>query len=322
MATAIASAQNIENTIGGCLAAGAIGDALGSFHEGRDRVLMAEVGWIRGITDDTQLTMATAESIIAAKKVSPEAIAKKLLEWFIAGKLSGLGETTLKALRDLQVGVQWGSSGRSGEFAASNGAASRIAPLAFFADLELDRTLIRDVCNITHKNDEAFAGCLAILYALRIVMTKGWEGDNLVELVANRIPDTGVRDNLLLLNKNAPHDIAAAGNLIGTTSHVTASVPFAIFAAKQIRHNNLDNILAEVIACGGDTDTNASMAGQIMGAFQGLKGLSATSMSRLGRIKEGQDILRLSTQLSEIRENKETRENREAREAGEIRVVG
>jgi hypothetical protein len=39
------------------------------------------------------------------------------------GKLTGLGASTLKALRDLQVGAHWALSGWSGEYAAGNGAA-------------------------------------------------------------------------------------------------------------------------------------------------------------------------------------------------------
>jgi len=60
-------------------------------------------------------------------------------------------------------GTHWPLSGRSGEYAAGNGAAMRIAPLAFFVDASTRQQLIRDVCIITHKNDEAFVGCLAII---------------------------------------------------------------------------------------------------------------------------------------------------------------
>jgi ADP-ribosyl-[dinitrogen reductase] hydrolase len=95
-----------------------------------------------------------------------ENIAKHFLRWYNSGRLVGLGSSTLKALRDLQVGAHWGLSGRSGEYAAGNGAAMRIAPLAFFLSIDKDRSLIKDVCYITHKNDEAYVGCLSVLYAL------------------------------------------------------------------------------------------------------------------------------------------------------------
>ena len=110
----------------GCLIGGAIGDAVGSYYEGQANVKSVEFDVINGITDDTQLTLATCESIIDSGHVSAESIAKKMLEWYNNGKLSGLGSSTLKALRNLQVGAHWALSGRSGEYAAGNGAAMRM----------------------------------------------------------------------------------------------------------------------------------------------------------------------------------------------------
>ena len=45
-----------------------------------------------------------------------------------------------------------------------DGAAMRLAPLAFVLDSDRDddRRTIRDVCRITHRNDEAYVGGLAI----------------------------------------------------------------------------------------------------------------------------------------------------------------
>jgi ADP-ribosylglycohydrolase len=88
---------------------------------GRANVESVEFEKLNGITDDTQLTLATCEAILNSRDVSPESIAKKMLEWYNNRKLSGLGASTLKALRDLQVGAHWGLSGRSGEYAAGKG---------------------------------------------------------------------------------------------------------------------------------------------------------------------------------------------------------
>jgi ADP-ribosyl-[dinitrogen reductase] hydrolase len=153
---------NIKDRLKGCLVGGAVGDSVGSYYEGQNEVAFVDFDTLNGITDDTQLTIATCESIIEAKRVSPESISKKFLECFNRRMLTGLGSSTLKALRDLQAGAHWGLSGRSGEYAAGNGAAMRIAPLAFLLNISEERMLIRDICNITHKNDEAYVGCLSI----------------------------------------------------------------------------------------------------------------------------------------------------------------
>jgi ADP-ribosyl-[dinitrogen reductase] hydrolase len=278
----------------GCLVGGAIGDAVGSFYEGQVDVKAIEFGILNGITDDTQLTLATCEAIIDSKGVSAESIANKMLEWYNKRKLSGLGSSTLKALRDLQAGAHWGLSGRSGEYAAGNGAAMRIAPLAFFVDIETEKTLIRDVCNITHKNDEAYAGCLSILHAIHSIIADRWgPGESLLDLIIPQIPDTSVRDNLLKLKENPSFSISDAARLIGTSGHVIASVPFSIFAAQKIKERNFEDIISEIILCGGDTDTNASLAGQIMGTFIGLPGFSAQALATFNKIKECHYILQV-----------------------------
>jgi ADP-ribosyl-[dinitrogen reductase] hydrolase len=289
----------------GCLVGGAIGDAVGSFYEGRANVKAIEFDVLNGITDDTQLTLATCEAIISSRSVSAESISNKMLEWYNKGKLSGLGSSTLKALRDLQVGAHWGLSGRSGEYAAGNGAAMRIAPLAFFVDIEKEKTLIRDVCNITHKNDEAYSGCLSILYALHFIVTDRWEsGQHLLDLIIPQIPDTSVRDNLLKLQENPSLSISEAARLVGTSGHVIESVPFSIFAAQKIKERNFEDILSEIILCGGDTDTNASLAGQIMGTFIGLPGFSAKALATFSKIKEDNYILQVGFELAKMLKEK------------------
>lgn len=294
----------LADRLGGCLAGGSIGDAIGSYYEGRSTVDIISLEVVNGITDDTQLTMATCESIIASKQVSAASIANHMLSWYNKGKLTGLGASTLKALRDLQAGAHWALSGRAGEYAAGNGAAMRIAPLAFFLNPETDRTLIRDVCNITHKNDEAYVGCLAILYSHHYIITNKWKrGISLVELLLPQLPDSAVRDNLLIL-ADTSMSIREAASLVGTSGHVIESVPFSIFAAGKIRESSFEAVLTEIILCGGDTDTNASLAAQIMGTFIGLSKFSGTITDVFARINESAYILDTANKLSVILKEK------------------
>src|SRR5262245_9720560 len=113
-----------RDAILGVLVGGAIGDALGGVTE--------RSGFV--ISDDTQLTLATCEAIVEAGGVDPERIAGSFLKWFRAGAITGIGSSTLKSLRDLDVGGHWALCGAKGERAAGNGAAMRIAPLAFVLD--------------------------------------------------------------------------------------------------------------------------------------------------------------------------------------------
>jgi ADP-ribosyl-[dinitrogen reductase] hydrolase len=113
---------SLKDKLLGCIVGGAIGDAIGSYYETMTGISSVNLDVLSGITDDTQLTLATCESILEVGAVLPENIAKHVLRWYNSGRLVGLGSSTLKALRDLQVGAHWRLSGRSGEYAAGNGA--------------------------------------------------------------------------------------------------------------------------------------------------------------------------------------------------------
>jgi ADP-ribosylglycohydrolase len=83
------------------------------------------------ISDDTQLTLATCESISKTQSVDPQSISETFADWHRSARFTGLGVSTYKALSELCIGGHWALVGRSGERAAGNGAAMRIAPLAF-----------------------------------------------------------------------------------------------------------------------------------------------------------------------------------------------
>jgi len=119
--------------IRGCLLLGAYGDALGSAYE-NSPACSAESLQLGDITDDTQFTLATCESIVERGHVSPEHLAATFASWHRQRRFTGLGASTLKALVELEAGQHWALAGAKGERAAGNGAAMRIAPLAFCLD--------------------------------------------------------------------------------------------------------------------------------------------------------------------------------------------
>jgi ADP-ribosylglycohydrolase len=279
---------SVMDRVRGMVLGGAIGDAWGRPYEGSiTRACPLPLELV--VTDDTQLTMATCEAIVESRRVDPAAIAACFTVWFIDGRLRGLGASTTKALRDLAAGAHWALAGAKGERAAGNGAAMRIAPLAFFLDPanEAERRMLRDVSSITHRNDEAYAGALAIVAAVRLATTSGYPMSRLLADVAPSLPDSQVRDRILKY-ATFPDDVEPPdiGQTWGSSGFVADSVPLALFAARAIGRRNFTEVVGSAVSAGGDTDTIGSLAGQIAGAAVGLAGLSEDLLARLRDLTE------------------------------------
>lgn len=275
----------------GCILAGAIGDAYGSSYENivaeEDDIFLlfgkpeiSEPEW--QITDDTQLTLATIESIIKEGKAIPGSIAAQMLKYYRQRTLRGLGASTLKALTELSFGGHWSQVGRRGEYAAGNGAAMRIAPIAFIESVT--NSAIRDVCSITHHNDEAYIGARCVVIAIREILNGNWDGNsNLMELIIDQIPDTSVRDRLIdIRNVDSLEEVGQKGN----NGYVVNSVPLAIAAANKVTEIGLQAMFSKLIKIGGDTDTNCSIAGQIAGTLIGKAGISDNLLQQLKGLYE------------------------------------
>lgn len=288
--------MSLSSRLHGSLVGGAIGDALGGQYENQnpvqDQDLVIWGDWEIPqsewqLSDDTQLSIATCEAILDRKGVFPEHIAERFLHWHQCGKLSGLGSATLQAIRGLQAGGHWALVGKKGEQAAGNGAAMRIAPLAFIPE-EVPRDLFRDICRITHHNEEAYAGALAIYWAIRFwrqgekFSPQDWMKD-----IADLLPDSLVRDRMQDIIPLFPHtQIQQIAHTFGSSGYVVESVPLSIYAAAQSTELGFEAVMNLLIQVGGDTDTNASMFGHIFGAKYGLEGLPESWKHRLQSFEE------------------------------------
>jgi ADP-ribosylglycohydrolase len=264
---------------------GAVGDCLGGPYEGRPAPARLNEQTNRKISDDTLLTLATCEAIIECGAPDPAAVAEKLAALYRSGGLQGAGAATLKAVRELSNGGHWALVGRKGAMAAGNGAAMRIAPVAFCLDPRdrSRRKAIRDICRITHHNEEAYAGALAIAISIRAAWDGSWAGEGgLFELLLEHLPDTSVRDRISEIAQVANDlPMAAIGKRFGSSGYVVESVPLAILGASQVSTLGFLPVLEELVTIGGDTDTIASMAGQIMGCVVGRAGISEDQLGEL-----------------------------------------
>lgn len=271
--------MTLDDRITGCLLAGALGDSIGAFFENQDAPQFAIPSNLR-VTDDTQLTIATCESIVAAKCVDPASVAARMTGWYRERRISGIGASTLKSLTELDAGGHWAMVGATGDRSAGNGAAMRIAPLAFFLDptKDADRTTVRDVCRITHRNDESYLGALAVLHAIN----RGQLDVGLIEYLIEQLPDSRIRDRFIeIYSKNLTASQLASRH--EPSGYVVDSVPLSILSA--IESDSVLGSIQSIVEFGGDTDTIASMFGHIFGAVHGSACLPMAIVEQIDEYK-------------------------------------
>jgi ADP-ribosyl-[dinitrogen reductase] hydrolase len=93
-----------KSRILGCILGGALGDAWGGPWEGNPSRVAFQIPPRSSVSDDTQLTLATCESIVENGGVDAERVASHFATWFATGRVTGIGASTLKAMRDLVAG--------------------------------------------------------------------------------------------------------------------------------------------------------------------------------------------------------------------------
>lgn len=244
-------------------------------------------------TDDTQLTLAIAESMIRNKKIDMDDIAKSHVDsWQTEGNL-GFGKTTNSAIKKLAAGIHWSKSGMShnSQLGFGNGLPMKVAPLgAFRASATWSKLWVEDrgdfikntinLTLMTHHTRMAIDSALSHVFAVKHCLSQKFSvKDFLTEvnrgsnfLLYEEVYD--VRDKLSdrfkILSSINPETLTTAEIIDlfdGGTSYVYNSLPFSY--AFFLRNPHSIETLYDVGNAGGDTDTNASIVGGLLGALNG-----------------------------------------------------
>jgi len=308
----------IDRFLGALLGTG-VGDALGApVEEWSSQTIRATLGQVRDyqttflgrgiITDDTQMTILLAESIVENEHFDPAHFAYNLGRWMKRNDdgiepARGVGYTISLSCRRLYKGTYWK---RSGEFSAGNGAAVRVAPLglhhapkgsAVLADLLEDS---KDSAIPTHIDPVAIAG--AQVMAAAVLRLAGEERNDfnsetfinwLIGIMDERNPQMAevLKNVKHFLHQGAGQDsrfviplkdygmtdIRLGYDLDGDLAHigklgsgkfVLESVPAALYAFLS-SPDDFERSLLVAVNAGGDTDSVAAMTGALSGTFNG-----------------------------------------------------
>jgi ADP-ribosyl-[dinitrogen reductase] hydrolase len=277
----------------GSLVGVALGDSLGATMEGyrsHDLLTAYEEGrydpWQMQValwTDDTAMTVATAHSIIACGKVDGADMAQRYLRWYRTGG-RGIGRATLRAMERLLNNVPWDQAGETGQWAAGNGVAMRIAPVGLFHSPNL-RGLAEDVrvCGIiTHRNDEAIHAALIVARVVALAAAGELRLDTMVPNLLEAIPPCKALDYLVRAQELAAARVPATKALpelgLGGSAWETVGSAFYCWL-----HNPEDvvDVLTTAVLGAGDADTRGAIAGSLVGAYLGAEAIPERWARRL-----------------------------------------
>jgi ADP-ribosyl-[dinitrogen reductase] hydrolase len=269
----------------------ALGDALGAPFEFRrapdvpDPIPAFELPWMGlppgATTDDTAMARNLWASLAATGgDLDLDDVLRRHLEWF-ATSPPDVGTLTRRVLRGWRDGEPDPAAAyvaeRGPEVSAGNGSVMYCAPLGF-AYAERPDDLFEAapaLSGLTHADERCRTACLAVTLAA-------------AALVRGEHPETAVRDALAAVDgregaEELEYLVGGAGIERPIDGPDQGFVFFTAGVALRLagEARPFEQGLRSVVALGGDTDTNAAVAGALLGALHGTDALPAPWLERL-----------------------------------------
>jgi poly(ADP-ribose) glycohydrolase ARH3 len=281
-----------------------VGDALGMPFEGRPaetippRVEMVEARLGRGTyTDDTQMMIAFAESLLARGEVDEGHLAGAFLDVFDPAR--GYGGGTRRVLELWAAGTPVAVAAAQifrGEGSRGNGAAMRIAPVSvrFAGDPKRLRAEAARSARVTHAHPVGIDAAVVQAAAIGAALWGKGILDAARAAADSEEMQSGLRDVAALLEASTELAEVAAG--LGCSSDAVESVCAAVYAA--LAHPHFEQAVSFAVRLGGDTDTVAAMTGAIVGARDGAQSIPARWLDALEDGDRGRShVERLASRL-------------------------
>ncbi len=255
----------------GCLMGQFAGDSLGAlaefmseeeiaakFPQGPPRLLTDKTVW--GImagqpTDDSEMALMLARMLLDKKSYDQQAARERYIYWMNTPPFD-IGNTTKAGLL-----------GKPRFYSSSNGSLMRISPLGIFCtNMPLEQTKIWAMqdSSITHPNriclDCTALLAMAISTEIRLGLTKEQLYKEMLAWSESMHPS--VKEALELAAKEPPK---------GYMENMGSAVVSLHNAVWQMLHaENFEEAIVDTVRRGGDTDTNAAIAGALLGCVYGI----------------------------------------------------
>lgn len=246
----------------GCLLGQAIGDSLGARVESKSAAEIAQLfpqgvrsladGGMHHIiagqpTDDSEMALTLARALLREGRYVREKVLEAYRDWLQTRPID-IAETTERGLLGLHTTES-----------ESNGSLMRVAPIGIrlAGDPAAAAQTARIDSALTHPNPVCLEACAAYCAAIAAGIGGGTREQMVAAALANCSGPA----------REAIEGCARSADLSAQHGAVIATLQNAFFHL--VRAHDVEQALVETVACGGDADTRAAVAGALLGALHG-----------------------------------------------------
>lgn len=315
----------------GTLLGVSIGDTLGHPFEGmiRERIyshfkdfkqyIKDNKRLFKTYTDDTQLTLHTAEALIQGSGFNENNFVREYVNWLDDPPI-GPGFGCISSIQKLKYGIPWKEAASN---SGGNGTAMRVSPIGLFycKNIKSLNSAALKSSVITHSHPAAAAAALVIARAIAFLIDKSIETsfsiDAFFETIISSISNSQEKiweEFIEILNRVKDNlNISVEAGLI-KFSQVGVKSPFFIedYLGKAFVHpyaistvacaifvflknlNSFEECIIQLATAGGDSDTVGAIGGSLAGAFFGIRNIPE---DLINIVKQHKHILKVSEQL-------------------------
>ncbi len=271
--------MDLADRMRGVAVGAAVGDALGMPLEFGVRVpahrLVRDMQEGRlpagSFTDDTEMALALADSLLEHFPLNPYNLARHFAAWYRTGP-SDVGIQTGAVLRRIAAGERWQEAAdavqASRPTSAGNGSVMRCWPvaLAYHRDEQQLVEASQLQSRVTHPNADCVAGCAFVNVTIYHLLQGALPG----EAVQRALQDVTVPDELHRMIEAAPSRTREELPNSGWVRHTVESAVWGL-----LNTNSFEDAVVQVANLGNDADTAAAVAGALAGAAYGCSGIPA-----------------------------------------------
>jgi len=263
----------------GCAVGAALGDALGMPLEARPprppQNLLREMVSGRlpagSFTDDTEMALALAESLLAHRPLDPADLGRRFVAWADTGP-DDIGVHTYRVMARLKRGESWDTAAEAvqeiNRESAPNGSLMRCWPVALAHWKDPD-ALRRDSVlqsRVTHVHVDCLAACVFTNTLIASLLRGIAPADAVSETLATvPLPD-GLRDTIELAAGRRREQLRNSG----WVRHTLESALWGLLTT-----DSFEEALVQVVNLGHDADSAGAVVGALAGAAYGLAAIPA-----------------------------------------------